>query len=297
MKQLESRLAATRMMDTVNVMIVSDHGVAHGQGYRGEVRLSDHLTEESCRWIVWKWGLMQVSTRGGSSGINAEYMGNLLKMLLLLSLILLVPGLQAAEKQKKQLILIVLDGFRWDYFQIYQERTGNQLEGFKKFMTAGVRTEYLESVFPAESFPAWQTLQTGVYPEVHGITGNQFYSPEVHEISKSIYLALFNIDDEETTGHHHYWQKGAEAEPIWVTAAKHNVTFATFLWGRCDVSYDPDKNLSPKYCENLYSSDQAWLSTNIDKALMQLQMGVDAAIIYESTLGKAGEDFGLFPIK
>ena len=28
-------------------------------------------------------------------------------------------------------------------------------------MSQGVRTEYLKSVFPAESFPAWQTIQTG----------------------------------------------------------------------------------------------------------------------------------------
>ena len=27
--------------------------------------------------------------------------------------------------------------------------------------TAVIRTQYLESVFPAESFPAWQTIQTG----------------------------------------------------------------------------------------------------------------------------------------
>ena len=30
-------------------------------------------------------------------------------------------------------------------------------------MEAGVRSEYLKSVFPAESFPAWQTIQTGLF--------------------------------------------------------------------------------------------------------------------------------------
>ena len=52
--------------------------------------------------------------------------------------------------------------FRWDYFEKYHEKTGRELTGFQKFMDAGVRSEYLESVFPAESFPAWQTIQTGV---------------------------------------------------------------------------------------------------------------------------------------
>ena len=44
---------------------------------------------------------------------------------------------------------------------MYRQRTGSDLEGFTNFMAQGVRTEYLESVFPAESFPAWQTIQTG----------------------------------------------------------------------------------------------------------------------------------------
>ena len=52
--------------------------------------------------------------------------------------------------------------FRWDYFDIYKRRTkGKELEWFKRFAAGGVSTEYLESVYPAESFPAWQTIQTG----------------------------------------------------------------------------------------------------------------------------------------
>ena len=51
--------------------------------------------------------------------------------------------------------------FRWDYFDKYHEKTGGELTGFQKFMDSGVRAQYLESVFPAESFPAWQTIQTG----------------------------------------------------------------------------------------------------------------------------------------
>ena len=51
---------------------------------------------------------------------------------------------------------------------MYRQRTRSDLEGFNNFMAQGVRTEYLESVFPAESFPAWQTIQTG---EILGATG------------------------------------------------------------------------------------------------------------------------------
>ena len=64
--------------------------------------------------------------------------------------------------------------FRWDYFQIYRDNTGHDLEGFKQFIAGGVRSKYLESVFPAESFPAWQTIQTGElrYPHCHTVGWN-----------------------------------------------------------------------------------------------------------------------------
>ena len=76
-----------------------------------------------------------------------------------------------------------------------------------------------------------------------------------------------------------WWQKD-DVEPIWATAAKHGVKFATFLWGRCDVPYDDVKRLNPHHCENYYSADLTkTLRINVDKALSKLQDGVDAAIV------------------
>ena len=51
--------------------------------------------------------------------------------------------------------------FKSNYLDMYRDRTGRYLDGFHQFMSEGVRTRYLKSVFPAESFPAWQTIQTG----------------------------------------------------------------------------------------------------------------------------------------
>ena len=71
-----------------------------------------------------------------------------------------------------------------------------------------------------------------------------------------------------------------EVEPIWATAAKQGVRFATFLWGRCDIPYEGIKRFSPAYCENFYSEDLTkTLRINVDKALSQLGDGVDAAIV------------------
>jgi len=193
---------------------------------------------------------------------------------------------------RNKLLVIVLAGFRWDYFKIYKERTGKELEGFKRFMSEGVRTEYLESVFPAESFPALQTIQTGLYPESHGIVGNQFYDNEVHKMTDN-YLAFFNIDDERTTSHMSWWQKDG-VEPIWATAARNDISFATFLWGRCDIPYDGVKRYSPAFCENYYTMDRTkTLTINVDNAMRHLMNGVDAAIIYDSSLERCGKLKGL----
>lgn len=109
--------------------------------------------------------------------------------------------------------------------------------------------------------------------------GNQFYDQEVHTITKSTCQAFFNIDDERSTAHMKWWQQD-EVEPIWATAAKQGVRFATFLWGRCDIPYEGIKRFSPAYCENYYSEDLTkTLRINVDKALSQLGDGVDAAIV------------------
>ena len=69
-------------------------------------------------------------------------------------------------------------------------------------------------------------------------------------------------------------------EPIWATAAKQDISFATFLWGRCDIAYEHAKRLTPAYCENYYSTDLTkTLTINVDKAVQHLMNGVDAAIV------------------
>ena len=69
-------------------------------------------------------------------------------------------------------------------------------------------------------------------------------------------------------------------EPIWATAARNDISFATFLWGRCDIPYDGVKRYSPAFCENYYTMDRTkTLTINVDNAMRHLMNGVDAAIV------------------
>ena len=61
----------------------------------------------------------------------------------------------------------LLKRFRWDYLTRLNRRGGNKgrtksYPGFDDFMSKGVHTKYIKSVFPSESFPSWQTISTGL---------------------------------------------------------------------------------------------------------------------------------------
>ena len=113
-------------------------------------------------------------------------------------------------------ILISLDGFRYDYLD--RGITPN----LSALATDGVRTDHgMRPSFPSVTFPNHYTLVTGVRPDRHGIVAN-------------------NMDDARIQPDHHFatanfpavsdrrWWDGAE--PIWVTARKAGVRSATMYW-------------------------------------------------------------------
>ena len=55
-----------------------------------------------------------------------------------------------------------------DYLTRLNRRGGSKgraknYPGFDAFMNQGVHTKYIKSVFPSESFPSWQTINTGLF--------------------------------------------------------------------------------------------------------------------------------------
>ena len=86
----------------------------------------------------------------------------------LLLLILAVHSINAADGSK--LFLLLLDGFRWDYFSL----DGLQLRGFPRLFREGVKAEYMIPSFPTNSYPNYYTLMTGNAPVAcnPGLTGS-----------------------------------------------------------------------------------------------------------------------------
>ncbi|CAO3610014.1 unnamed protein product [Cunninghamella blakesleeana] len=109
-------------------------------------------------------------------------------------------------------ILISLDGFRNDYLQ--RGVTPNLLN----FASKGMQAEYLQPSFPSITFPNHWTLVTGLYPEAHGIVGNEFFDPNANERF---------IHKKPEISNHPKWWKG---EPIWKTASSQGKLSGVIMW-------------------------------------------------------------------
>ena len=94
------------------------------------------------------------------------------------------------------LLLISLDGFRWDF-------AGKAHTPYLEFLKeTGVTVPYVRSVFPTATMPGHCSIVTGLYPESHGIISNTMYDP--------VLKARFDAAQTDPR----WWNV---AEPIWVT--------------------------------------------------------------------------------
>jgi len=115
-------------------------------------------------------------------------------------------------KKPPVVILVSLDGFRWDYLDLVETPHLNRLaEG-------GVRAEGLIPVYPSKTFPSHYSIVTGLYPGNHGIISNNMYDSGMD--------AEFHLDDRTAVEDSRWWG----GEPIWVTAESQGVQSATLFW-------------------------------------------------------------------
>lgn len=118
---------------------------------------------------------------------------------------------------KRTTVLISLDGFRWDYTEMYHTPFLNTLgaQGVKAIMRPS---------FPSKTFPNHYTLATGLTPNSHGIISNSFYD-------KASGLT-FSLGNPQTKQDPRFWK----GEPIWITAQKQGLRTATVYWPGSDVA-------------------------------------------------------------
>ena len=109
------------------------------------------------------------------------------------------------------LVILSMDGFRWDYTNLYHTPNLDSLAN------VGTKAESLMSCFPSKTFPNHYSIVTGLYPEHHGIVFNSFHDPV---------LGDFKLSDRKAVMNPAFYL----GEPIWVTAEKQHIRTASFYW-------------------------------------------------------------------
>ena len=111
---------------------------------------------------------------------------------------------------KPTVILISLDGFRYDYLDKFKPPTLNKLA------KDGVRAKWMIPSFPTKTFPNHYTIATGLYPAHHGIVENNVYD----------FGTVFSMSKREEVENPRWWF----GEPIWVTAEKQGQVAASYFF-------------------------------------------------------------------
>jgi predicted AlkP superfamily pyrophosphatase or phosphodiesterase len=111
---------------------------------------------------------------------------------------------------KPTVILISLDGFRYDYIDRYKPRVLTELA------RNGVHAKWMIPSFPTKTFPNHYTIVTGLYPAHHGIVENNVFD----------YGVVFTMSKREEVRNPRWWG----GEPIWNTAEKQGQVAASYFW-------------------------------------------------------------------
>jgi predicted AlkP superfamily pyrophosphatase or phosphodiesterase len=111
------------------------------------------------------------------------------------------------------LILISLDGFRWDYL----EKTATP--NLHRLIARGVRARALIPSFPTVTFPNHYTIVTGLYPGHHGVVGNDMLDVKSGR--------RFAISNRAEVGDSMWWRDGV---PLWVTVERAGKHAGTMFW-------------------------------------------------------------------
>jgi predicted AlkP superfamily pyrophosphatase or phosphodiesterase len=133
------------------------------------------------------------------------------------------------------LILISIDGFRWDYLN--RGITPN----LSALAAGGVRAERMLPSFPSITFPNHYTLVTGRYPDHHGVVNNTFEDASMP--------GVFHMSSKEPG----WWD---QATPLWVTAERQGVRTATEFWPGSEVEINGGRPGKWEPFNQAKSSDQ-----------------------------------------
>jgi predicted AlkP superfamily pyrophosphatase or phosphodiesterase len=130
------------------------------------------------------------------------------------TLLVAIPLLAEELPTSAPVLLISLDGFRWDYCDLHPDETPN----LRRLKSEGASARGLIPVFPSNTFPNHYSIATGLRPAHHGIINNNFFDPTV---------GRFFHYNQPACSHEERWWGG---EPVWITAVRQGRASACSFW-------------------------------------------------------------------
>jgi alkaline phosphatase D len=185
------------------------------------------------------------------------------------------PPNSAKAKKAHYVVLVSLDGFRWDY------ATKWDASHLKKMAEEGASApEGMIPSFPSLTFPNHYAIVTGLYPEHHGIVDNDFLDPKRNYERYEYKDQLKNGDGS--------WFGGV---PLWSLAERQGMRSASLFWVGSEAEIAGKR---PSYWVPF--DDNFDDEKRIDQVMAWLALP-DAErphliTVYYSNVDHAGHDFG-----
>ena len=200
-------------------------------------------------------------------------------------ILLAIVSTTLTETHPPKLIILSMDGFRYDYLERLRP---SDINHFKYFIDNGVKVEYVRNVYPSITYVCHYSMLTGLYPESHGIVQNNFYDPVLRD-----HFVLSNKSDNFDPK---WFDVGAE--PIYVSNNKAgperrtgSVLFPT--------SFAKVKNIGPDYMvhkfEDIFNLTLLNTTERIDKMMQWFTRKVNPinlGLLYFPEPDETGHDYG-----
>ena len=184
------------------------------------------------------------------------------------------PPTLLAQQNKPYVVLVSLDGFRYDYAHEYGAPHLDAMAGDGASTPEGMLPSY-----PSVTFPNHYTLVTGLRPEHHGIAAMEFYDPDRH--------AEYRYSD-STKNSDGTWYYGT---PLWVLAEQQGMRSACFFWPGSEAAID---GVRPSFY--LHFDDKLDDALRIDQVIAWLKLPPEQRphliTLYYSNVDHAGHGFG-----
>ena len=185
----------------------------------------------------------------------------------------------AAAQKAHYVVLVSLDGFRWDYAK--HDGAMNLLALGRKGVWA---PQGMLPSFPSLTFPNHFTIVTGLYPEHHGLVANTFYDETKH--------ARYAISDAKvvTDGS---WYSGV---PLWSLAESQGMHAACLFWPGSEAEIAGHRPSWYAVFDNKTQATDDVQKARIDDAVALLKMPAAERphfiTIYYSEPDHEGHEFG-----